>query len=76
MTSRLSPIWLVVVGILSVQFGAGIAKSLFDEVEPTTIVWLRLVTSAWCWRWSRDRRCAAARRGTGWWWSGSAPAWD
>ncbi|MCW2792691.1 MAG: protein of unknown function transrane [Nocardioides sp.] len=46
MTSRLSPIWLVVVGILSVQFGAGIAKSLFDEVEPTTIVWLRLVTSA------------------------------
>jgi inner membrane transporter RhtA len=45
-TSRLSPIWLVVVGILSVQFGAGIAKSLFDEVEPTTIVWLRLVTSA------------------------------
>ena len=46
MTSRLSPIWLVVVGILSVQFGAGIAKSLFDEVGPTTIVWLRLVTSA------------------------------
>ncbi len=46
MTHRLSPIWLVVVGILSVQFGAGIAKSLFDEVEPTTIVWLRLVTSA------------------------------
>jgi inner membrane transporter RhtA len=45
-TSRLSPIWLVVVGILSVQLGAGIAKSLFDEVEPTTIVWLRLVTSA------------------------------
>jgi inner membrane transporter RhtA len=45
-TSRLSPIWLVVVGILSVQLGAGIAKSLFDEVEPTAIVWLRLVTSA------------------------------
>lgn len=33
-------------GILSVQFGAGIAKSLFDEVDPTTIVWLRLLTSA------------------------------
>lgn len=46
MTFRLSPIWLVVMGILSVQFGAGIAKSLFDEVQPTTIVWLRLVTSA------------------------------
>jgi inner membrane transporter RhtA len=41
-----SPIWLVLVGILSVQFGAGVAKSLFDEVAPTTIVWLRLVTSA------------------------------
>ena len=43
---RVSPIWLVLVGILSVQFGAGIAKTLFDEVAPTTIVWLRLVTSA------------------------------
>ena len=43
---RLSPIWLVLVGILSVQLGAGIAKTLFDEVAPTTIVWLRLVTSA------------------------------
>jgi inner membrane transporter RhtA len=41
-----SPIWLVLVGILSVQFGAGVAKTLFDEVAPTTIVWLRLVTSA------------------------------
>jgi inner membrane transporter RhtA len=36
----------VLVGILSVQFGAGVAKSLFDEVDPTTIVWLRLATSA------------------------------
>ena len=33
-------------GILSVQFGAGVAKSLFDEISPTSIVWLRLVTSA------------------------------
>jgi inner membrane transporter RhtA len=41
-----SPVWLVLVGILSVQFGAGVAKSLFDDVAPTTIVWLRLVTSA------------------------------
>jgi inner membrane transporter RhtA len=44
--SRLPPVWLVLIGILSVQFGAGIAKSLFDEVAPTVIVWLRLVTSA------------------------------
>jgi inner membrane transporter RhtA len=41
-----SPVWLVLIGILSVQFGAGIAKSLFDEISPTSIVWLRLVTSA------------------------------
>jgi inner membrane transporter RhtA len=43
---RVSPVSLVLVGILSVQFGAGVAKTLFDEVSPTTIVWLRLVTSA------------------------------
>jgi inner membrane transporter RhtA len=43
---RIPPVWLVLVGILSVQFGAGFAKSLFDEVSPTTIVWLRLATSA------------------------------
>jgi inner membrane transporter RhtA len=42
----LSPIWLVLIGILSVQFGAGIAKDLFDEADPTTIVWLRLAASA------------------------------
>jgi len=41
-----SPVWLVLIGILSVQFGAGVAKSLFDEISPTSIVWLRLVTSA------------------------------
>ena len=37
---------LVLVGIASVQLGASIAKSLFDDVSPTTIVWLRLATSA------------------------------
>jgi inner membrane transporter RhtA len=41
-----SPIWLVLIGILSVQWGAGLAKTSFDEAEPTTIVWLRLATSA------------------------------
>lgn len=41
-----SPVWLVLVGIGSVQLGASVAKSLFDEVSPSTIVWLRLVTSA------------------------------
>lgn len=42
----ISPVWLVLIGILSVQFGASIAKSIFDEVAPTTIVFLRLATSA------------------------------
>lgn len=45
-TVRVSPIWLVLTGIATVQFGAGIAKNLFDEASPETIVWLRLVTSA------------------------------
>ena len=40
-----SPVLLVLTGICSVQFGAGIAKSLFDQVSPTTIVWLRLLSS-------------------------------
>ena len=38
--------WLVLFGIASVQLGAAIAKNLFGEVPPTTMVWLRLVTSA------------------------------
>ena len=41
-----SPVVLVLIGILSVQLGAGIAKTLFDEASPTTLVWLRLLCSA------------------------------
>lgn len=37
--------WLVLIGIASVQLGAAFAKGLFGEVSPTTIVWLRLLTS-------------------------------
>jgi inner membrane transporter RhtA len=44
--TRFSPVWLVLIGILSVQLGAAIAKDLFDVVSPTGMVWLRLVTSA------------------------------
>jgi inner membrane transporter RhtA len=44
--SRIPPVWLVVIGILSVQLGAGIAKNLFDDADPMTLVWLRLLTSA------------------------------
>lgn len=43
---RPSPIVLVLIGIASVQLGAGVAKSLFDEVSPTALVWLRLATSS------------------------------
>lgn len=39
-------VWLVVVGIVSVQLGAAFAKDLFGTISPTAIVWLRLVTSA------------------------------
>ena len=46
MTPRFSPVWLVLIGIVSVQLGAAVAKGLFDEVSPTGMVWLRLVTSA------------------------------
>lgn len=40
------PVWLVLIGILSVQFGNSLAKSIFDEASPTAIVWVRLLASA------------------------------
>ncbi len=47
MTRRpISPVWLVLAGIASVQLGAAVAKHLFGQVEPTAMVWLRLVTSS------------------------------
>jgi inner membrane transporter RhtA len=39
-------VWLVVFGICSVQLGAAIAKNVFDDAAPMTLVWLRLATSA------------------------------
>ena len=39
-------IGLVLLGICSVQLGAGFAKRLFADIEPNGVVWLRLVTSA------------------------------
>lgn len=36
----------VLVGILSVQFGAAVAKDLFGRIDPTAMVWLRLASSA------------------------------
>ncbi|WP_323742491.1 EamA family transporter [Nocardioides islandensis] len=47
MTRRpISPVWLVLAGIASVQLGAAVAKHLFGQVEPTAMVWLRLATSS------------------------------
>ncbi|WP_067487557.1 EamA family transporter [Actinomadura hibisca] len=37
---------LVLLGILSVQFGAGLAKHLFDRLPPSAVVLLRLLASA------------------------------
>jgi inner membrane transporter RhtA len=45
-TPRLSPVWLVLVGILSVQLGAVIAKDQFGEIPPVGMVFLRLFTSS------------------------------
>lgn len=45
-SALLGPVGLVLVGILSVQIGAAIAKGLFGEISPTAMVWLRLATSA------------------------------
>ncbi len=39
-------IGLVLVGIASVQLGAGVAKNLFDEISPTGLVWIRLASSS------------------------------
>lgn len=44
-TDRIPAVWLVVGGIVSVQFGAAIAKQLFPLVPPTAMVWLRLLAS-------------------------------
>lgn len=43
--SRSRAIWLVMIGIVSVQAGAAIAKDLFGTISPTSMVFLRLVTS-------------------------------
>jgi inner membrane transporter RhtA len=44
--SWLSPVWLVLGAIVSVQFGAAFAKSLFALAAPTAIAWLRMAVAA------------------------------
>jgi inner membrane transporter RhtA len=43
---RIHPTLLVLAGIASVQFGAALAKSLFDEVGPGGMVFLRVLFAA------------------------------
>ena len=45
-TDRLPPVVLVVTGIGSVQFGAALATTLFDELGPSGTTLLRLVVAA------------------------------
>ncbi len=40
--SWLSPVWLVVGSIISVQVGAAFAKSLFVLTAATAVAWLRM----------------------------------
>jgi inner membrane transporter RhtA len=39
-------VWLVLIGILSVQFGAAVSKGQFDAIPPIGMVFLRLLTSS------------------------------
>jgi inner membrane transporter RhtA len=39
-------VWLVLIGIMSVQFGAAVSKEQFAEIPPIGMVLLRLVTSS------------------------------
>ncbi len=42
----LSPVWLVLASIVTVQVGAAFAKSLFDLADPTAVAWLRMAVAA------------------------------
>jgi len=44
--NRISPVWLVLIGMLSVQFGAAVSKDQFGEIPPVGMVFLRLITSS------------------------------
>ena len=57
---------LVLIGIASVQLGAGFAKLLFDDIGPNAVVWLRLATSSIVLLvWARPRLSGRSR--ADWW---------
>lgn len=45
MGARTSPIWLVLFSILSIQVGAAASKTVFGEVGPLTMSWLRFTSA-------------------------------
>ena len=45
-TTRISPVWLVLVGIVSVQLGTVVSKGQFGDIPPVGMVFLRLTTSS------------------------------
>jgi inner membrane transporter RhtA len=52
----LSPVWLVIGAIVSVQLGAAFAKSLFTLTAPTAVAWLRMAAAAAIfWTFARPR---------------------
>lgn len=61
-------LWLVLAAIASVQFGAAIAKTVFGQVTPTSMTWLRLASASAAllviWSIRRARRTPAARTPT------------
>jgi inner membrane transporter RhtA len=42
----LSPVWLVIISIVSIQVGASVAKSLFVLTAPVAVAWLRMALAA------------------------------
>jgi inner membrane transporter RhtA len=40
-----SPVWLLLIAIVSLQFGAASAKSIFAELDPLAMAWLRMLIS-------------------------------
>lgn len=44
--SRINPVWLVLIGIVSVQVGAAFAKDLFSVTTPHAMAWLRLCAAS------------------------------
>ena len=45
------PAMMILTGIVSVQFGAGLADKLFGQIPPAAVTGLRLWTSAVAMRW-------------------------